>query len=1185
MSAERLDKIVDEFLDQLTSGAEPRVDLNAEGLTEQEREELKLCMEAARWVESAIVQDSLQRMSSSGIMDVVGAELGETLPADAVEAGERDEEFAAGKTLGDFEIIREIGRGGMGIVFEARQKSLDRLVALKVLPPGAGWNKTALERFLREARAAAQLQHSHIIPVYQIAEEKGVHYFAMQLIDGFPLSRLARSNVVPRSDGGSKAEHDAGTGHEWPGQVPLPSEPEYYRFVARAMCQVASGIEYAHRQGVLHRDVKPSNLIVDQKGDVWIADFGLARLSTDASVTMSGQLIGTLNYMSPEQAAGGKTVGPHSDIYSLGATLYELLALRTPFVAKSTQDLLNAILDQDPARPTKVNPRVPADLEVIALTAMEKDPQHRYVSAGAMAVDLQRWQDDLPIQARPATVWRIGRKWVRRRRMLVGAAAVVLAVLVGASWITSTATRKTGEAQQRFAEAEQRRAEGEVSTGRIRFEQRDYEGAKESFTDAARIFSKFLTGTDKLAGAIAAPVRAGVEAWPHIYLGLIALRDQNAEAQADAARQFASALRLAPNNPLLKSLKLLAETRDYDQYQSIIRAVENLPQNVDWGPFAADAFYALAVAVEHYDLRAAIRLTTMAMDYRTAFFEALGYRGWLHYQAGDLQEALTDLNNVLVWDKRPEYHIWRGKVHAASGRASQARADFDRAVELAPDSFAAQAERLIWLAEDLGYKSRLSAGSTGGQTSSLPQALAEQLAALERLAPTTYEELHYLSLVYEAYGLEDRVAFAVQRAVEAVPPGAGGYVAGAVYWQAARQAERQGRPDSALGWYDRALAACPHREFFKYRGDFRASLGDYEGALRDYRDAERRGAETIDLRISEAKALRHLGEFAASLEALGVVLGQEPTHWVALDLKAANMLSLGDRAGAIDTLGTLHRAYPHDFRVLYKRAQAKLLAGDEQGGLEDMRAGIERGLPAESPESAVGEFWEGMGRTDEALRYYARALEEDAALHGARIARINIFSRTGRVPDALAECDRALSITPGAPGVLMTRAELCERCGREEDAIADLRRLLESNPGYEPALWNLARLLLYAKDVSLRDLEAVEQLVAGRRAGGRKLTQTDHRILGHLRFKQGLFRESAGEMAQLGEREVADWFVLAGLQSRGFDVGGAETGPVLPEEAKLTLPGWLRELGDRMQILGGATGEEKTKPLESEPEY
>ncbi|UCG32344.1 MAG: protein kinase [Phycisphaerales bacterium] len=1182
MSAERLEKIVDDFMDRLTAGTEPDLDLDSEGLSASEREELKQCLEAARWLESAIVESSNKRMSDSHLSLSLG-DLDETLPVEGGSASGGEDEFAAGQTLGDFEIIREVGRGGMGIVFEARQKSLSRRVALKVLPPGIGWNKTVLQRFLREARAAAQLQHIHIIPVYQIAQEKGVHYFAMQLIEGFPLSRLARSSLAPGSGGALQATGHAGKEGGWPESVPLPSEPAYYRFAARIIRQAALGVEYAHQHGVLHRDIKPSNLMVDGKTDVWIADFGLARQFDDASVTLSGQLVGTLNYMSPEQAIGGKDIDHRTDIYGLGATLYELLTLRTPFVAGSTAELLNDIQELDPTRPTKVNPRVPVDLEVIALKAMEKQPGRRYDSAQEMADDLRRWLDDLPIHARPTTVWRQSYKWMRRKRIILAAAAAVLAVVAGASWITRSATKERGQVEQQLAEAEQRRAVGEVSAGRMLFEQQDYDAAREKFTDAARVFSQFLG--DKLAEAINAPGEVVKEAWPYVYLGLIALRDQTTAAQADAARQFELALQFAPNDPLLRSLKLLAETDDFDEIRSVIRLVESLPAQQESGPYAADAFYALAVSVEHYDLQAAIRLITRAIDLRTAFFEALAYRGWLYYEAGELEAALADLNNVIIFDKQPRYFVWRGKVEAAMGAGGQARADFDMAVELDPDSFVMRAERLIWLGQETGLALRRAYGEGAGLEPTLPPALATELAMLEEAETSEYEELYYLGRVYEALGLKGPAAEVFWRAVDHIPAGTLGYVAAAAYAEAGRVMARQGQTETAVYLFNRAVVACAHRDFYQARGDFRRDAGELEDALQDYREAARRGSDAVELHIATAEVLRGLGRLEECQEELELVLEAEPTHWHALSMLGEVMVAQGDPLGAIEPLTILREAYPGDFRVLDQRARARLLVGDETGALADWRAAVEGGLPVDCAELAMAQCYEGLGREEEALRAYGWALAAHERLRGPRMARINIYARTGRASEALQECNRALRVAGSDVGFLLARAGLHERLGREEAAMSDLREVLALQPGLAEAAWNLARLLLYAKDVSLRDTLAVEKLVPEKTDAGRAITQADHRILGHLRYRQGRYAESAEEMSMLRRREVADWPVLAALQSRGFDVGAPELGEAYREGTALELPAWLRELGDQMMLRPGATATEKTPPPEAGADY
>jgi serine/threonine protein kinase len=336
--------------------------------------------------------------------------------------------------LGDFEIVRELGRGGMGVVYEARQISLNRKVALKVLSGGLALTPRAVERFRREAEAAAKLHHTNIVPVYATGEQEGTHFYAMELIDGPSLDHVIRqirtgaSASVPTiaGDRDAPAAGLALTGPYVPGaSSPAPASGQsssslgsgssYFDTVARMMADVADALEYAHRQGVVHRDMKPSNLLLSS-ARLSINDFGLARLLDQPGMTMTGEFVGTPAYMSPEQIAAGRTPIDHrTDVYSLGATLYELLTHEPPFRGERRDQVLAQILHKEPQAPRKLNPKVPVDLETICLKAIEKDPDRRYQTAGAMAEDLQRYVNRFAISARRAGPVQRLVKWARRR--------------------------------------------------------------------------------------------------------------------------------------------------------------------------------------------------------------------------------------------------------------------------------------------------------------------------------------------------------------------------------------------------------------------------------------------------------------------------------------------------------------------------------------------------------------------------------------------------------------------------------------------------------------------------------------------------------------------------------------------------------------------------------------------------
>jgi serine/threonine protein kinase/Flp pilus assembly protein TadD len=359
-------------------------------------------------------------------------------------------------TLGDFRILREVGRGGMGIVYEAEQISLGRRVALKVLPFAATMDSRQLQRFKNEAHAAAQLHHTNIVPVYSVGCERGVHYYAMQFIEGHSLAEVIaglRRNDECRMTNDERMTNDQS--RKGPPDTPQGAvgtevrhstldilssfvighssfsrrDSSFFRAIAEFGIQAAEALDYAHEHGIIHRDIKPANLLVDADSRLWITDFGLAQVQGDARMTMTGDLVGTLRYMSPEQALAKRVVIDHrTDVYSLGASLYELLTLEPAFGGTDRQELLRQIAFEEPRKPRKLNRSIPLELETIVLKALEKNPADRYATAKELADDLRHWMEDKPIRARRATLLQQARKWSRRHRAAVWSAAAILIV-------------------------------------------------------------------------------------------------------------------------------------------------------------------------------------------------------------------------------------------------------------------------------------------------------------------------------------------------------------------------------------------------------------------------------------------------------------------------------------------------------------------------------------------------------------------------------------------------------------------------------------------------------------------------------------------------------------------------------------------------------------------------------------
>ena len=388
-------------------------------------------------------------------------------------------ESLVGRKLGDFLLRRELGRGGMGAVFEADQLSMGRQVALKVLPLAALVHDKSLQRFRNEVRAAAALDHPHIVSVYSVGEDRGVHYYAMQLIRGQSLadliSELRRnrraSSPLPKGEGLNGA--DAPTIDSAVNGLPatksdeqaristvVDSHPsaEHYRAAARLGIQAAEALQHAHDQGVLHRDIKPGNLMLDADGKLYITDFGLARIEADAGMTMTGDILGTLRYMAPEQALAKRVVIDHrADVYSLGASLYELLTLQPVFGETDRSELLKQIAFEEPRPLRKLDRRTPAELETIVLKAMAKQPDERYQSAQRLADDLRAFLENRPIEAKPPTLLNRAGKWSRRHVGVVWTA--LAASLIGVA-VLAVSTALIADSRQ-AANADRERAEAD----------------------------------------------------------------------------------------------------------------------------------------------------------------------------------------------------------------------------------------------------------------------------------------------------------------------------------------------------------------------------------------------------------------------------------------------------------------------------------------------------------------------------------------------------------------------------------------------------------------------------------------------------------------------------------------------------------------------------------------------------
>ncbi|HEV2945737.1 MAG TPA: tetratricopeptide repeat protein [Gemmataceae bacterium] len=648
----------------------------------------------------------------------------------AVPQGDAATDAAGDARLGDFRILREIGRGGMGVVYEAEQVSLGRRVALKVLPFAGALDARQLQRFKNEAQAAAQLHHTNIVPVHYVGSERGVHFYAMQFIEGQTLAavitdlRRQRNRGSKIEDGGSKVEdraceakreceapaeppirdHSAGaspsrvasndqgskvdeqgtgtkdyqsadapakstieacaSANETPVDarssiLDLPSSA-LHRTIAQLGIQAAEALDYAHQMGIIHRDIKPGNLLIEDSSLItqnsslrlWITDFGLAHMASTArdgggNLTMTGDLVGTLRYMSPEQALAKRVIVDHrTDIYSLGATLYELLTLRPPYEGNDRQELLRRIAFEEPRPLRRINSKIPAELQTIVLKALEKNPADRYATAKELADDLRRYLQHEPIRAKkPTWMQRVG-KWSRRHPAIVRSAVVMLFLITASSVLGSWLIWE----EKKRTVVERNRAEEEKRTAL----------QEKQIAQAVRDFLKMLLGQADIHKQADSLIEAGKSSSE-------AKRNLTVRELLDLAAAELTSEQIEttfPDQPLVQAdiLETVGNTYrgigDYGQALTHLKRSREL-REPRLGPDHADTLTTLANLAEAYyyagDLPEAIRLWEHVREKRE---QTLGLDHWetqsmlnnlaIAYQdAGRLEEAIPMFEQVV----------------------------------------------------------------------------------------------------------------------------------------------------------------------------------------------------------------------------------------------------------------------------------------------------------------------------------------------------------------------------------------------------------------------------------------------------------------------------------------------------------------------------------------------------------
>jgi serine/threonine protein kinase/Flp pilus assembly protein TadD len=1040
-----LGQIADEFTQRLNGGEQPQVEDYA----------LRYPQLATllRQVLPALLLIRLPAGSASGLRPALAVDATLALP------------------LGDFQVVRQIGRGGMGVVYEAEQLSLGRRVALKVLPFAAALDAKQLQRFKNEAQAAAGLHHTHIVPVYAVGCERGVHYYAMQYIDGQTLAALiqqlrhlagrpagdapqaagAAAELASEMASGRWAPRQPGSTAGQPtGPYPAPAEaagapgpetvpqaaaastqrwatdPAYFRTAAQLGIQAAEALEHAHQLRVIHRDVKPANLLVDGRGHLWVTDFGLAHCQSQAGLTLTGDLVGTLRYMSPEQALAKRVPLDHrTDVYSLGATLYELLTLRPAFAGKDRQELLRQIAFEEPLRPRHLDRRVPVELETIVLKALEKNPADRYGTAQELADDLERFLKDEPIRARRPTLVQRARKWSRRHKPVVAALTTgLLSVLVVAVVLAFWRQGRRAETERGVTAA---LAQAEVLL--------DEAGRQTEHPERWQATARLAQGAVEKAE------------------GLLAAGGGRQELAERVQRVRAAAAVAVADSRLLVEL---------DRLRLELAAVVNLKENF-FDEAAAAPLYAKLLGDYGVDLGLPQQAAARVRDSRLREALVAALEDWSRLTRD--QEERRRLEHVLESaepDADPFPARWRSARRQRDGAALRRLAG-EPVVQALP------ATALVLLARDLKTVSESTA--------------AEQVlrAGLDRY-PSNFWLNTDLGLL-----LRHRQP---SRAEEAVP-----------YLMVAM----------AL----RSDSAGAHLNLGSALGE----KGDLEGAIRCFRAACRigpnyaaahhglgialRDQDRLDEAIAEFRqALQIKNDIPEAHHNLGKALLDKGQLDEAIAAFRQALQLKKDYAKAHAGLGGALQGQGHPDEAIAECREALRLQPDcpeahtnlgnallNKGQLDEAIAAFRQALQTRQifpqayiAHTSLGQALWAKHRADEAIAEHRAALRLKPDYPVAHRNLGNALRSKGRLDDAIAEYCEALRLKPDYPAAHVDRGDALESKGQPDEAIAEYRQALRLKPDYAEAYCHLGLILERQGEFQ----QALQELRRAHELGSRK---------------------------------------------------------------------------------------------------
>jgi tetratricopeptide (TPR) repeat protein/tRNA A-37 threonylcarbamoyl transferase component Bud32 len=1081
-----------------------------------------------------------------------------------------------------YEIYEELGRGGMGVVYKARQIRLNRLVALKMVLAGAHASSLQLARFYTEAEAVAQLQHPGIVQIYEVGEHDGLPFFSLEFVEG-----------------GSLAEK-------------IDRKPQPPWDAARVAQVLTEAMAVAHQHGIIHRDLKPANVLLTPAGDPKITDFGLAkRLEGESGMTKSGTLMGTPNYMSPEQARGeNQKMGPLSDLYSLGAILYELLTGKPPFVGPSILETVYMVRHQEPVPPSRLQPKVPRDLETICLKCLQKEPTQRYSECEALAGDLRRFLRREPILARPVGRLERAWRWCRRnpRTALLGSAAAVLflIVLVGTG-ATILRVRRDREAvaearrltDERLEQATEAVSSGNYQTARdllrwadpLLASNSDLSDVQDRFDDLrnrVEVFANFKQLLDDARFACRFGSKSQKEHGCELCRRLLALHDQiernsdqggpglpplNSEqmqlfkedafeafltaalvvqelAVGEAARPKASQQALEWLN---KADQILPGTKALYVYRAV--CYSNLG---NWDAGRADVERAQKIepisAVDHFwhgfaehvrgedaqrrgDNRAAQEFFRKELEQYAAFLQQRPDHYWGYFNWANCLVQLSDRHNALIGFTscirlRPDFP-WpynnRGTVHLRLGEYEQAVADYNAALERNHEYTEAYANR------GTAY---FSLGKIDSALEDLNQALTLDrnfAAAYDQRADAFRARKQYAEALrdcdrFAALG-GDKIQVHVKKAE--------------IYRQMARPEDALAEFGHALDlnnknvqvYYSRAGLYFASRDYAKARDDYSKVLELASGAV---------GAADV-LRNRAIINWIHLKDFPAAIADFEQLARRQPTNAEPHRCLAALYLARRDYDKALDAAQEAVKCKPKFAEAIWVRAQVYLLRGKLDEALAELDPLLSDQTP-EAPETlnVRGDIYRAQGRLDAAAADYRRLIALRPKAPEAYVSLALVYKMQGQPEKAIACYDSLIKADPNAAGGYLRRAEFRRNRGEFDAALADCDAAAACDR--DSVLPDLVRASIDAsRGQHLAAVERAERAL-------RKAPPDDGHVLCAAATVWSLAAQAAGKEADTSEKkELAGQYAdrAAALLARMLDKGYHDL--IYPEHNRLML--------------------------------